>query len=658
MHFAEVPDSKSPQWRGVCPFCQKAGHFFFGAEYGWGCKACQLEGNIYTFLKHIYNDVCTHDLVGVLAMERSIDFGTFTRNGVKYNPKNASFVIPTFNSQGNLNYLYKVIQVFDEKRQKNVRRILNTPGIEPTLFSWPHTAHDTIWLCEGLWDKMAAEDIIGPARPITVVAFPGSVFKPTWCHVFANKHLIIIADNDEAGAKHIEKIIHKISQAPQKPSKISVLHWPNSLPKGYDVNDLLIQKGVDAYSFIESNLIETEDITSVSPKIEIIPDTTCTSFDHLTDACSLIYHFTGDMRMLLHLLITGLYSLKIEGEQIWIRVMGPPGSSKTTIAKIAGASDGSIMRSTFTGLLSGWKDDDPKDASLISMLSGKFLIVKDGDALLQLPNVKQILSQLRDFYDKFISATYLNRVSYEYENIRSGFCFCGTHALRHMDNTALGERFLDFELRVSNDDKKAITNKSLHTAIAEATTGISAEPAIAAKAKNFIDNIVLNYEGVANLHTDDHNAIETFGNVIAYLRAKVERNRSGEISYKPLPEVPSRIIKQLVKIYTCAPVVLGKTEPGTETYDLARKITLDICDTTSYRYKLAHFLSVCPKQSLFQLVEATEIHPKIVEREMENMRALDMLHIDKIWTGPGNALRVASLKPDIESQLRELNRTQ
>ena len=651
MHFAPFTSSNNEQqWKGVCPFCRKPGHFFFGTgpTWGWSCKSCQMEGNIYTFLKHVYADLCTNQLVDVLAMFRGISLETMTRDGIKYNEYNQSYVIPTYNEKGSLNYLYKVIQ------SQGKFQILNIPGLDPTLFSWPKVIHQTIWLCEGPWDKMASEDIIGPTRNITPLGFPGATFKQSWCNLFGGATLVILQDNDSAGEKIRDRIIQRIANSPVKPERIYYIRWPEGTKPKYDINDLLRDRKHTAYEFILDHLVENDVADAIAPSTDIIADTSCLTFLDLEEACKEIYHFTDDMRMLMQLLIACLYSLKIEGEQLWVRVIGPPGSSKTTMAKIAGSSEQSLMRSTFTGLLSGWKDDDPKDASLIPIISGKLLIVKDGDALLQQPNIAKILSELRDFYDKSISATFLNRVSYEYNNVRSGFCFCGTHALRNMDNSALGERFLDFELKVNNEDRQAISKRSMETAIQEAMTGRSMEPSIAAKAKNFIDNIVLNTEGVATLHNDDKRQIEMYGNVISYLRAKVERNRSGEIAYKPLPEVPSRIIKQMVKLFQCAPIIINKQEPDTSTIALGRKLTLDIIDTSAYRYRICDFLRASPKQSIFQLVEALQIPVKIIEREMDNMHALEMLKIDKVWSGPGTAVRTISLREDIESQVREL----
>jgi hypothetical protein len=225
-----------------------------------------------------------------------------------------------------------------------------------------------------------------------------------------------------------------------------------------------------------------------------------------------------------------------------------------------------------------------------------------------------------------------------------------------MDNSALGERFLDYELRVSETDRNAISKASMRTAIEEADTGESKEPSIAAKAKNFIDNVVLNTEGVAKLHQDDLDTIEVFGNMIAYLRAKVERTRSGELAYTPLPEVPSRINKQLIKLYKCAPIILGKYEPDTTTYDLARHITNDIIDTKSYRYRVSQLLTAAPGQTIYNIVEVLQIDSKIVERVMSDMLALDMITLTVKNMGPGKSIRAISLKDDIRIKFQELTK--
>ncbi|MFN9914620.1 MAG: hypothetical protein ACK53L_18680, partial [Pirellulaceae bacterium] len=140
----------------------------------------------------------------------------------------------------------------------------------------------------------------------------------------------------------------------------------------------------------------------------------------------------------------------VEGEQIWIRLIGAPSSGKTSIAKAMSGSTQVVLKSTFTGLFSGWRDKDASvDSSLVPLIAGKTLIVKDADALLKQKNIEQIFSELRDFYDKDSSTFYRHGVAHDYHNIRSTMILMGTYVIRRSDQSFLGERFLDFELELS-----------------------------------------------------------------------------------------------------------------------------------------------------------------------------------------------------------------
>lgn len=643
MHFEEAGNN----FRGTCPFCKKKDHFFFNKENQWDCKSCMLHGNLYIFLNHLFNDVCQDKLTTILAESRGIDHSLFVRNKIKHNPLNNTYIIPSFNSTGHINQLYKVYWSEDKWH------IRNTPDIDATLVNWPENVHDTVMFTEGLWDKLAGEEMVGN-RPITVCGFPGSTFKQTWCSIAAGKDVIICTDNDAAGIKMRENILNRFKQAPSRPKSIRTLRWPALTPQKFDVNDLLIKFTKDSYDKLMSYLVEEDLTSSTTGKIEVLPDTSCKTFINLTEACKEYYHYTKHMEMLTHFLITCVYALKFEGEQLWGRVIGPPGSSKTTIAKLVGSSAQTITRSTFTGLLSGWKDDDPNDASMIPLIAGKALIVKDADTILQLPNKDQIFSQLRDFYDKDISATYGNRLNYEYHNVRSAFLFLGTHALRGMDNTALGERFIDFEICVTLEDINAIIQKVLMRD-EQVASSEPPENKLFAKSKNFIDNELWNLNEQAPL-TKEHNLIiARYGFLVSYMRARVERTYTGDVKYNPFAEVPSRITGQFKKLLKCAPVVLGHHSVDDESIKLLDKVSRDIIDTKSLRYRIAYLLCKTPEQSLAQLTQFFDgDNPKLIERELDDMRRLDMLKIAFKAVGTSRGFHVASLNDTLQEHMREV----
>src|SRR5690606_15416142 len=103
------------------------------------------------------------------------------------------FSIPTYNKDGALNNLYKVIP---NSKKPGKRLILCTPSLSGTLFNQSKTSHQEIWLLEGHWDKLAGEAITSP-REITCRGWPGNAFKSSWANDFAGKDLCIFPDHDK-----------------------------------------------------------------------------------------------------------------------------------------------------------------------------------------------------------------------------------------------------------------------------------------------------------------------------------------------------------------------------------------------------------------------------------------------------------------------------
>jgi len=113
-----------------------------------------------------------------------------------------------------------------------------------------------------------------------------------------------------------------------------------------------------------------------------------------------------------------------------------------------------LAKSTIRGFHSGYKTDGggEEDNSLVSLLFNKTLVTKDGDTLLQSPNLSQILSEARDIYDSTSRTHYRNTMSKDYEGVRMTWLLCGTSSLRSIDQSELGERFLDCVIMEGIDD--------------------------------------------------------------------------------------------------------------------------------------------------------------------------------------------------------------
>lgn len=662
-HTGITPHQHGNQFIMDCPFCEKEKHFFYNPQnFMWDCKVCMRSGNPVMFLRTLYeqydNITQTSQFISSL---RELPLSAVSSSKLKYNPLNGSYLIPTF-KHNRINNLYKVVQVRKQDKTTGEWRdkwiIMASPSpMEHTLMNWDETTEDTVWIVEGHWDRIAANAIVS-TNGITPIGVPGAgVWKDSWCEILADKNIVFCYDNDNSGRAGYENVILKhISKSQYKPKSISVLRWPDNKPEGYDLNDCYKEYGrgsltrlrdwIQPYTAPENTVVVKATVDTIQA------DKTCQTFDDLISRYEQVYHTTDPMRMGLLLVLSSIYSVRVEGEQLWVRLIGAPSSGKTTIAKCVSGSEQVVIKSTFTGLFSGWKDDAGQDASLIPLIAGKTLIVKDADALLRQPNIEKIFSELRDFYDKDSSTFFKNMVAFDYKNIRSTMILCGTYALRRSDQSFLGERFMDFELNLSERDRECIEDRmlqrSMMTAINPST--LPPEMPVVAAAKGFIESLMQKPNNV-QLGIREQTNIRTWARLAATLRTKVDREKFGqrEITFEPVIEVPARLIGQLTKLYMCAPVVLGIDRPNDLVHRLVAKVVRDIIDYNSARMKVCRVIMNEP-HSRDEICQATDISMERVNRELQDLIALQLVNgFKQSATGVGRHV----LKFQLIDSLRE-----
>lgn len=619
-----------------CLLCGKEKHFFFHPETEmWDCKVCGERGNPIEFLRKFYNSLDTATRAAQeLAAIRQLPFSAMSTAGVKYNPYNGSYLIPTFKN-GSLSNLYKAVRNSEGKFV-----IMCSPRIEHSLMNQDEDPKDTIWVCEGHWDRIAA-NCIAPLD-VTPIGVPGaSVWKPHWCDVLAGKDVVFIYDKDEAGRQGRDRVITKyIANHPSKPKSISFVKWGEEKKQGYDLSDHYAEWGRGSFTKLRDLIVPYEapdDIVVTKTTVDhIAADTTIVSFEQLIDKYKEKYYTTPCMEMAMLLVLSSIYSIKVEGEQIWIRLIGAPSSGKTSIAKAMSGSTQVVLKSTFTGLFSGWRDKDASvDSSLVPLIAGKTLIVKDADALLKQKNIEQIFSELRDFYDKDSSTFYRHGVAHDYHNIRSTMILMGTYVIRRSDQSFLGERFLDFELELSEQDRMHIEELMLHKSINMAgdPSGTPADSAIIAAGKGFIEHLMAR-EPMTTLDARSQNNILTWARLASTMRTKVDREKFGakDISSRPIVEVSARLIGQIAKLYMCASTVLNITKPDERVHNLVCKVTRDIMDMTSYRMRIVKHMCGEEYVSRDELVDLTKIPFDRCSLELADLLALDLIEGVKIQT--------------------------
>ncbi len=278
-------------------------------------------------------------------------------------------------------------------------------------------------------------------------------------------------------------------------------------------------------------------------------------------------------------------SVKVVGDQLWVKVISPPSSGKSVLAEALSTNRERVKAvSVFRGFYSGYQADKEgtENFSLLEQIAGKALVVKDGDTILTLPNRQQVLGQGRDLYDTVGRAQYNNRMSKDWEGIRFAWILCGTKSLRALDHSELGQRFLDCRImdEVDGELEEEIGWRKINqvrSGLYEVDGRADAQEApemTAAKrlTGGFLEHLRANMGGLlSGLAMSDAAArkIMAWGQFIAYLRARPSKLQDEEESGR---EMSARLISQLGKLALCLAVVLGKKEVDADVLGRVKRV--------------------------------------------------------------------------------------
>ena len=631
-----------------CPFCGKDQHlYFFPSNTIWDCKVCGKRGNNYNFITLLYDLVCTKNTKPIA---EQWDLPRRVFDTVKFNPLNQTFVIPTFKNN-KLNNLYK----YDEPHN----RVIGSPGIPATLMDWVEDPCSEVWICEGHKDKLAGEAIIGQGRDITIVGMPGATsFKEGWASLFNNRDTVIITDADDAGTQGRDKIIGIFKESSVKPRKLRYVKWPEESPKGFDLRDFYHQNRGASYQMLQELTTDISVPTSsVKTKTEtIVEDYSCDSYDKALDSLASTYFLTPDIKAMWAMVMASIYSTNLETEQLWIKGIAAPGSGKSVIAKSVSASDHVVSLSTFTGLFSGFRDPDKKDQGLIPVIDGKTLIIKDADALLKQANIQQIMSELRDFYDRNTSVRYRHGLHFNYQDVRATFIMLGTQALRRADQSFLGERLLTLEMKVTSAEEEKIKNKVLATQLAMAMGKKgSSDNSIMASMKGWINHLKARKPDT-ELTPEFQKELIRLASFTARMRTMVDRDFRGKLQAPADSELPSRLIGQAVTASISLGVVFGTNSPTEEMHKIIRKVYKDTANPRSHRFMICDVILETPNISAQEIVEATGLDRSLVGDELRDLKELNFIKLTKRASSvnPQFSVMGISLQPEIASPLQEL----
>jgi len=533
---------------GDCPFCGEPKMFINEKSHNWDCKKCMREGGFIGFLEQISKH-CQDNFRGNVAValrkKRGLRLSTFREFGVGYNEVTGKYTLPINNV---LSGRLQDLRMYSNK-------LLSTKTCKVGMLGWDKLVEDSdvIWLCEGEWDGMAMWEILSLIdEKATVLAVPGSgTLKTEWLSLFQNKQVRVVYDNDSAGFAGAKKVYKKLGVIV---NDIRFVHWPDKYAKGFDLRDLYLKSG-DANKTYKTLLSFLRDVPyglneedeEISTKVKV------TSFEGEGLAHKEIYNA---YRSFLHMPNTDILDVvfgtiianRLEGDPLWLFVVAPSGGMKSEVLMSLSQCPNIMTTTSLTphSLVSG-ANFGGGDPSLIPILNGKILIIKDFTTILNSNAAArdETFGILRDAYDGKTEKRFGNGVFRSYES-KFGIIAGVTPAVElFTDNqTALGERFLRFNIDIAD----SISEREVYLlrALSNTTKETQARQELLSAAKK-----ALSYNFNTDIHISENVARKVVGIAqwTATMRGTINRDKfTKEITHKPFMELGTRLAKQYVKL--------------------------------------------------------------------------------------------------------------
>lgn len=637
--FNSIKDGEDRAW-GRCIFCQNEDRkFSVNLETGqWDCKQCGKSGNTYTFLSQLL-ETCLEEtdesFYKELAEHRSgIPWTVFRDHGFAYDASSTSvprWIFPVKNHRGSIINLRTFVYNSHP---------LATAGLPHAIYRLEHLlASGPIYVCEGEWDALALENLrIRAKQKGSVIAMPGaSVFKKEWCDWFQNREVYFLYDNDEPGILNSQKHAEFISA---RTKDTYVLQWPDGTDPGYDIRDFCIQHHRSPKNAFNDLLrcmyriggsAKRED--PYVPGVEIPHRET---FEEVVEDFRRYYSFDDPWVDALALMLAVVLSIQLPGDPVWLFVVGPPGCGKTLLLNTFQRSPYTIFRSSITpkSLISGFQSSEFEggDPSLIPMLTGKTLIVKDYTELMTLSRNDQdeIYGILRGAYDGRCEKTFGNGVHRQYEDCHFAMLAGVTDEIHRDNRASLGERFLKFQmiegLEYDPDDQ-------IRSAINSIGEQMEAEAFLKGVVGVFTDREILPGD-IPPTPAWLVDKVVALSQIIAVARSIVSRVEGGDPAYRPTAETGTRLAKQIVKLATCLSLIFKEPGIGPRSYRLAEKVAIDTGRGWTFDVLNALANNHPQYQTREELSEVADVPKSTLNRRLADLRLL----------------RVVESKPRVKSQ--------
>ena len=259
------------------------------------------------------------------------------------------------------------------------------------------------------------------------------------------------------------------------------------------------------------------------------------------------YFYIEDMKRIDIVLAIAL-SMKLEGIPIWLILVGPSGDMKSVqLNSFPEESIFVLHNLTSKTLVNGYRDK-LKFPDLAPELDGKLVIIPDMAQILKLPPIEkgELWGQLRDLYDGFAGKVSGMGSRARYNNLKVTLLAGSTPSidgqiLVHQD---LGTRELIYRTS-GNIKKKEVMKKCFENEEME----LKINEELKEKTQKFLKETFIIRDFI---HPNTLEKIMEIATYITYMRATAEIDSfSNQLRNEVYPEEPTRIAKQLKRLYVC-----------------------------------------------------------------------------------------------------------
>ena len=647
---------------GDCPFCGKEGKFSVDIATGlWRCFSCGTGtaaggGNGLVFARLVYENAARANvgvpggtsaafLESVASDRRLASPATAAAWGVCRSAIDGqTWLVPGYNPEGRLDQVYRRVRV--QEKGEWSWQLLPTPGIWPEgkvhALQMPAGDFDpnraAVVICEGPWDGMALWEtqrkVWGDAN---IVAVPGcNVWRDDWTEMCRSKQVTLLFDSDHprsatraaglpnsrtttAGLDGMRRVARKLCGVA---ASVRYLKWgPDGYdptrPSGWDVRDHLSEAPdrkkalVELLTKVEPAPKEWTAGGAISTNGQShragAESMDCSTWAACEGAWVDAMYWRRDLGDAMAVLLAVCASTTQAGNQLFLDLIGSPGSAKTTLCQGLLVSGHCVHVENMTKILSGYKkpDDSSKDCSFLARANGKTWVTCEFDVLGSSPHYHELMGKVRRIFDGETSTTYGNddkdRV---YTALRTPWIRAGTQKMMDRmadyDQSQLGDRFLRFIISdPSSTDRREIARSALRSERLALMDSVGNSGGSTVDPKTQLAHALTGgYVNWLRAHAEDELAridVPTFvedycidlAELCADMRARPSEDRR-KLETHNTKELPTRLARQNIRLAMCLAVVLNKLSIDTEVLRVVRKVALDTAH--GHSLNIAHWM--------------------------------------------------------------------